>query len=115
MSEITGASKILPQRPDVAAIRQSKGITLDRISETTKISKRFLKAIEDGDFGQLPGGIFNTSYIRQYAREIDIDEADLLKYYYSRTGESPSDEERAREVKKKPVSRAMRFLAIARF
>ena len=44
---------------------------------------RFLLAIESGDFAQLPGGIYNTSYIRQYARHIGYEEAELLAYYRS--------------------------------
>ena len=42
------------------------------------------------DFEKLPGGIYNTSYIRQYARAIDFDEAELLAYYHSRTDVQPA-------------------------
>ena len=40
-----------------------------------------LDAIERGLFSKLPGGIYNISYIRQYARAIECDEARLLDYY----------------------------------
>ena len=46
------------------------------------MSIRHLKAIESGEFRKLPGGIYNTSYIRQYAREIGFDEVELLGFYY---------------------------------
>jgi cytoskeletal protein RodZ len=105
-------ANILSRWPDLAAIRQSKGITLDQVSDKTKISKAFLAAIEAGDFSKLPGGIFNTSYIRQYSREIDIDEADLLSYYYSQTGIRPPDELHLSEPPKKPVSKVARFLTL---
>jgi cytoskeletal protein RodZ len=65
----------------VKAWRQRKGITLQTIAASTKLSVRHLEAIEAGDFKRLPGGIYNTSYIRQYAREIGFDEADLLAFY----------------------------------
>ena len=39
------------------------------------------QAIERGDFAKLPGGIYNTSYIKQYARAIDYDESVLLAVY----------------------------------
>jgi cytoskeletal protein RodZ len=68
---------------DLPALRQHKGISLREIADSTKISIRFLQAIEDGDFDQLPGGIYNTSYIRQYAREIGYEETELLAYYRS--------------------------------
>ena len=64
--------------PDLSSIRRRKGITLDAIAGATKISKRYLEAIERSEFGQLPGGVFRTSYIRQYARAIEYDEWDLL-------------------------------------
>lgn len=63
--------------------RRNKGIALETIAQATKLSVRVLEAIECGDFRKLPGGIYNTNYIRQYARAIEFDEAALLAYYYS--------------------------------
>jgi hypothetical protein len=73
----------------LSTIRQNRGISLEQISESTKISMRSLRAIEGGEFGKLPGGIYNTNYIRQYARAIEFDEWELLAYYHSRTGSNP--------------------------
>ena len=70
-----------PVLPDLARIRQSKGITLRQIADTTKISPMYLQAIEESQFSRLPGGVFSTSYIGQYARAIDYDEWDLLACY----------------------------------
>jgi len=53
-------------------------VTLEAITEVTKISKRFLEAIEGGLYGELPGGVFTTSYIRQYAALIDYDSEEIL-------------------------------------
>jgi len=74
---------------NLASIRGNRGITLDQICQSTKISKRSLEAIESGDFKKLPGGIYNTSYIKQYAKAIDFDEAELLAFYYSQMGITP--------------------------
>ena len=74
----------------LAQIRASRGISLQQIADTTKISVRSLKAIEAGEFKKLPGGIYNISYIRQYCRAIDFDEAVLLGYYYRATGDAPA-------------------------
>lgn len=65
----------------LSTIRSNRGISLQQIAESTKISIRSLQAIEQGDFGKLPGGIYSTSYIRQYARAIEYDEAILLAFY----------------------------------
>jgi cytoskeletal protein RodZ len=65
----------------LATIRRNRGISLQQIAESTKISVRSLEAIERGEFRKLPGGIYNTSYIRQYARAIDYDESAILAVY----------------------------------
>jgi cytoskeletal protein RodZ len=80
---IMQASLRKPVLPDLAALRQARGISLAQISEATKIRVYYLRAIEESRFGELPGGVFNTSYIRQYARAIDYDECDLLASYDS--------------------------------
>ena len=72
--------------PDILGLRdwrRSKGIGLESIAQATKLSVRILEAIECGDFRKLPGGIYTTNYIKQYARAIGFDEAALLAYYYS--------------------------------
>lgn len=69
----------------LASIRRNRGLSLEQISQATKISVRSLQAIEEGEFKKLPGGIYNTSYIKQYARAIEFDESELLAYYHSRT------------------------------
>lgn len=68
----------------LASIRRNRGLSLEQISQTTKISVRALQAIEEGEFKKLPGGIYNTSYIRQYAQAIEFDESEILAYYHSK-------------------------------
>jgi len=58
--------------------REERGKTLSGISETTRIGTRFLKAIEENRFSVLPGGIFTRSFIRAYAREVGMDEAEAI-------------------------------------
>lgn len=70
----------------LATIRRNRGISLEQIAQSTKISMRSLQAIERGDFHKLPGGIYNTSYIRQYARAIDYDESAILALYQQSIG-----------------------------
>ena len=66
-----------------ASIRTIKGISLEEISRNTKIKVSTLRALEDGEFDSLPGGIYNISYIRQYARAIGADEGSLVELYRS--------------------------------
>jgi cytoskeleton protein RodZ len=71
--------------------RKRKGISLEAIAASTKLSVRQLEAIEAGEFSRLPGGIYNTSYIRQYARAIDFDESRLLAFYRDSCGLASAD------------------------
>lgn len=52
--------------------RESRGITLDSITQATKISNRHLLALESGHFDYLPGGIFNKCIVRSYAEIVGI-------------------------------------------
>lgn len=56
------------------AERESKGITLEEISSRTRVSVRLLSAIEEEAFGELPGGVFNVAFVRQYAKQVGLDE-----------------------------------------
>jgi len=65
----------------VASIRKISGVSLEEIARNTKLKVTTLKAIEDANFDVLPGGIYNISYIRQYARAIGADEGSLVRLY----------------------------------
>jgi cytoskeletal protein RodZ len=69
---------------DLPRFRKRAGVSIEQIVERTKISSRFLRAIEDEQFDQLPGGIFSTSYLRQYAAAIGYDQEALVAYYMQR-------------------------------
>ena len=52
--------------------REQRKITLDEISISTKIATRFLVALEEERFDQLPGGIFNKSFVKAYAHHLSL-------------------------------------------
>lgn len=70
---------------DLRGCRLKKGMSLEQIANTTKISIGFLRAIEAEDFAKLPGGIFNTSYLKQYANAVGYEPETLLKFYERQT------------------------------
>ncbi len=72
-------------RLGLSRLREQNGVSLEQIADQTKISIGFLRAIEAEDFDKLPGGLFATSYLRQYAALAGIDESDLLSEYNLRT------------------------------
>jgi cytoskeletal protein RodZ len=61
--------------------REERGIPLREISDETRISIRYLEAIEADDFKRLPGGIFNRSFVKAYARCIGYDEKKAVEAY----------------------------------
>jgi len=67
--------------------REMRGVTLEEISESTKISTRALRALEDEDFDRLPGGIFNKGFVRAYARYLGIDEEQAVADFLAAAGE----------------------------
>jgi cytoskeletal protein RodZ len=74
--------------------REARGVTLRQISDQTHISIRYLEAIESDDYKQLPGGIFNRSFIKAYAKHIGYDEKEAVEGYMRTArdqGESPDD------------------------
>lgn len=67
------------QQVGLVALREAAGLSLHEIADSTKISVRFLSAIENGQLDELPGGVIGRSYIRQYAAAVGGDPAPLLK------------------------------------
>jgi transcriptional regulator with XRE-family HTH domain len=61
--------------------RQRRGLTLEDVFSFTRVQPRFLSAIEQGNFGQLPGGILSKGFIRAYAQCIAIDENEAIAEY----------------------------------
>mgnify|MGYP000871473915 CR=1 FL=1 len=57
----------------------ASGVTLEQIESSTKIGKHFLRAIEEGRFDDLPGGIISRSYVRQYAAAIGCSADPILQ------------------------------------
>lgn len=61
-------------------------VSLESIMERTKISRRFLEAIENGEYRELPGGVFSINYIRQYAELVGYDAELILEDYRKSVG-----------------------------
>ena len=61
--------------------REKKELSLDDVSNVTKISTRMLQAIEEENFDQLPGGVFNRGFIRAYAKHLGLNSEDAVNDY----------------------------------
>ncbi len=61
--------------------REAKELTLDDVSNVTKIGPRMLQAIEEENFDRLPGGVFNKGFIRAYAKHLGLDPEEAITEY----------------------------------
>jgi cytoskeleton protein RodZ len=68
--------------------REKRKITLEQISSSTKIGTRMLQALEENNFNQLPGGIFNKGFVRAYSRFLGLDEDQTVAEYLQASGDA---------------------------
>lgn len=61
--------------------REASGLTLDQIQQTTKIQKRYIIAIEEGDYKNLPGSFYARAFIKTYAESLGLDVDELYETY----------------------------------
>lgn len=66
---------------DLKRAREAKGVALEAIAAATKITTRYLKAVEQERFDELPGGVFRRSIVRSYARAAGLDEDVWVQRY----------------------------------
>lgn len=86
--------------------REQRRISLEEISQSTKISTRFLHALEDEKFEQLPGGIFNKGFIRAYASHLGLDEEEMIASYLLAAGMVPVEKKPEGAVSQVPLIEA---------
>jgi transcriptional regulator with XRE-family HTH domain len=70
--------------------REKQNLSLDDVAAATKISARMLRALENDQFDQLPGGIFNKGFVRAYAIQLGLDGKQAVADYLSATGGGPA-------------------------
>jgi len=61
--------------------RELREVTREEITAATRISSRFLEALENEEWSKLPGGVFNRGFVRSIARYLGLDEEALLGEY----------------------------------
>lgn len=61
--------------------RETKGLTLQEVQGQTRISTRYLEALENGDYDRLPTPVHVRGFLRNYARFLGLDPDPLLDRY----------------------------------
>ncbi len=108
--------------------RELRQISLREISEATKISLRYLDALERNDFRHLPGGVFNKGFVRAFSQFIGVDPEVMVNAYLlelkSQENRNPGGKEGAAtrqggsasaEISLGATARASRFATPRRF
>jgi cytoskeleton protein RodZ len=72
--------------------RELRGVSLREIADATKISVRFLQALEGDRVEILPGGVFRRSFLRQYARHLGLDADRIVEEFVAAHGPEEPDE-----------------------
>lgn len=68
--------------------RELREVSLEEVAKATRISERFLQALENEDWSKLPGGVFGRGFVRTTARYLGLDEESLLGEYDLARGET---------------------------
>jgi len=61
--------------------REMREVSLDELTKSTRISQRFLEALENEDWSKLPGGVFGRGFVRTIAGYLGLDEESFLAEY----------------------------------
>jgi cytoskeleton protein RodZ len=76
-----GASELASFGEELRREREIRGISLKEIADATKISKRFLDAIERNDHRALPAPVFTRGFVREYARYVGLNAEEMVNRY----------------------------------
>jgi len=74
------------------AARERKGVDLIRAERDTKIRAKFLEALENSDFKELPGAVYTKGFLRNYALYLGLDPELVLAQWKTEVGESRRSE-----------------------
>ncbi|HUX38581.1 MAG TPA: helix-turn-helix domain-containing protein [Rectinemataceae bacterium] len=83
--------------------REEKGLDLDRVSDETRIAKRFIAALETEDFSVFPGDPYAIGFLKNYAEYLGLDSAELAaSFNMLRIQEQPAPIQELLPAKKAP-------------
>lgn len=95
--------------------RLSKGYSLDDLQEITKIQKRYLVGIEEGNYSIMPGSFYVRAFIKQYAEAVGLNPEEILETYKNelpgtkndQVSQSMTQTSTRRKVSKSPSNKMM--------
>ena len=76
---------------DLRHEREARHIDLHSVADATKVSVRFLEALEADNYAQLPGGVFTRGMIRGYCTHLGLDHALWLQNFAAHHAAEPAE------------------------
>ena len=95
----------VPFGPWLRRQREMREITLREISDASKISLRYLQALEDERFDLLPAMVFAKGFLRQYARYVGLDQDEVVNRFLVAYQEEQGEDEAEEEEERRPEPR----------
>lgn len=83
--------------------REARGLTIDDAERDTRISKRYLAALEAEEFEVIPAPVYARGFLRSYSQYLGLDPKDALALF-PRDEDAPSYEQPARPSNQTPLS-----------
>ena len=82
MTDATTPETPAPQQPvtvgaRLRAAREAQGLSVADVASRTRVTQRFLEALEDGDFTNLPSATYASGFARAYARAVGLDPSEI--------------------------------------
>jgi cytoskeletal protein RodZ len=72
--------------------REAKGLSLEQLQNLTKIQKRYLVGIEEGNYSMMPGKFYVRAFIKQYAEAVGLDPEEVFEQYKDEIPATYSDD-----------------------
>ncbi len=92
--------------------RAERGLSLEDLSERTRIRVDYLKAVEEGNPEKVPGEVYFRAFVRSYAREVGLDPDEVIAQYEIRRMPLETAEERGTLRARRAAARRRRRMRI---
>lgn len=66
--------------------RESQGLSISQAALETRILQRYLVALEEADYQQLPGDVYARGFVRNYANYLGLPAEELIELYRRERG-----------------------------
>ena len=66
---------------DLKTEREKRNTSLAQIAADTRINLHYLESLEEGRYGDLPGGMYNRAFLRAYCESLNLNQPEIMQRY----------------------------------